>query len=71
MKTGLVETKIDTEAVTKISTTTQLSQTATYLGELMPIKIVSVIKLEDKDIIYLRLRPDAAIHAKQQEQKQA
>lgn len=49
--------------MTQISTPAQLSQTRTYLGELMPIKVVSVIKLEDKDIIDFRLRPDAAIQA--------
>lgn len=34
----------------------------------MPIKIVSVIELEDEDIVDPRRCPDSAIQAKQKEQ---
>jgi len=52
----------------KISIHAQLSHPRAYLRKLMPIKIVSIVKLEDEDIIDPRRCPDSAIQAKQKEQ---
>lgn len=42
----------------------------TYLGELMPIQIVTAVKLEDEGVVDFSHSPDLAVHAKEEEQKQ-
>lgn len=39
----------------------RIAQMETYLGQLMPIKVMPIVKFEDEDVIDLSLRPDPTV----------
>ena len=56
-------------AIEEVSILFQSRWAEADLSELMPIQIMSTVKLENKDVVDLRFRPHSAIKTEKKEEK--